>query len=68
MSATIGNLPEIASFLDAKTFTGDFRPVELKEYIKCGQTIYQIKRDLIGTDKLPLCIDRTLASNVSLFL
>ncbi|KAK3910562.1 Helicase POLQ-like [Frankliniella fusca] len=65
MSATIGNLPEIAAFLNAKTYTGDFRPVELKEYVKCGQTIYSIQRDLIGTDESPLCEERTLEANYS---
>lgn len=63
MSATIGNLNEIAKFLDAKTYTGDFRPVELKEYLKCGQTIYSIQRNLIGTDESPLLEERTLESN-----
>lgn len=43
MSATIGNLNEIAKFLDAEVYTRDFRPVELKEYIKCGSDILQIK-------------------------
>lgn len=42
MSATIGNLNEIAKFLDADVYTRDFRPVELKEYIKCGADILQI--------------------------
>lgn len=65
MSATIGNLQEISSFLNAKTFTGDFRPVELKEYMKCSQTIYSINRNLIGTEESPLSIERTLESTVS---
>lgn len=67
MSATIGNLQDIASFLDANTYTGDFRPVELKEYIKCGQTIYQIDRKLIGKvddSESPLIVERSLESNV----
>ncbi|KAJ1529775.1 hypothetical protein ONE63_006521 [Megalurothrips usitatus] len=65
MSATIGNLGEVASFLDAKTYTGDFRPVELKEYIKCDQTIYSIHRNLIGSNDSPLQIERTLESKYS---
>ncbi|XP_013106614.2 helicase POLQ-like [Stomoxys calcitrans] len=42
MSATIGNLSEISQFLKADVYTRGFRPVELKEYIKCGKDILQI--------------------------
>ena len=42
MSATISNLPEIARFLNADIYTRDFRPVELKEYIKIGSEILSI--------------------------
>ncbi|XP_034104144.1 helicase POLQ-like [Drosophila albomicans] len=42
MSATIGNLNEISMFLNADVYTRGFRPVELKEYIKCGKDILQI--------------------------
>ncbi|KAF7991406.1 hypothetical protein HCN44_002968 [Aphidius gifuensis] len=35
MSATIGNLAEIAEFLKADMYVENFRPVELKEYVKC---------------------------------
>ncbi|XP_068249203.1 helicase POLQ-like isoform X2 [Palaemon carinicauda] len=42
MSATIGNLQEMASFLDAKLFTGNFRPVALTEYVKIGDQIWEL--------------------------
>ncbi|XP_020715008.1 helicase POLQ-like isoform X1 [Ceratitis capitata] len=42
MSATIGNLTEVSTFLKADVYTRSFRPVELKEYIKCGNDILEI--------------------------
>lgn len=42
MSATIGNLNEISAFLKADVYTRGFRPVELKEYIKCGKDLLEI--------------------------
>ncbi|XP_058460834.1 helicase POLQ-like [Malaya genurostris] len=42
MSATIGNLNEIARFMSADIYCRDFRPVELKEYVKCGCDLLEI--------------------------
>ncbi|XP_055384286.1 helicase POLQ-like isoform X2 [Condylostylus longicornis] len=42
MSATIGNISEISNFLKADVYTRGFRPVELKEYIKCGRDILSV--------------------------
>lgn len=42
MSATIGNLEEICSFLRATLYSQNFRPVELIEYVKCGDSIFKI--------------------------
>ncbi|KAI9588682.1 helicase POLQ-like [Glossina fuscipes] len=42
MSATIGNLAELSKFLNADVYTRGFRPVELKEYVKCGCDILEI--------------------------
>ncbi|ALC43373.1 mus301 [Drosophila busckii] len=43
MSATIGNLNEISNFLNADVYTRGFRPVELREYIKCGTDVLEVK-------------------------
>lgn len=48
MSATIGNLPEIQTFLNAEIYRQEFRPVELKEYIKCGGNWLAVEKNPIG--------------------
>ncbi|XP_076767042.1 mutagen-sensitive 301 [Xylocopa sonorina] len=52
MSATIGNLDEIAEFLNADLYTGNFRPVEIKEYVKCDSNIWllDLKTEELLTD------------------
>ncbi|PAA73640.1 hypothetical protein BOX15_Mlig033108g1, partial [Macrostomum lignano] len=42
MSATLSNLDQLASCLKASLFTGNFRPVQLKEYVKIEDTIYRL--------------------------
>jgi len=44
MSATVGNLRELATFLDAELFTDSYRPVELKEYIKVERDVLEVKQ------------------------
>lgn len=66
MSATIGNLPELAQFLNADVYQKDFRPVELREYIKCGSDLVEIKKD--NSLENPFVYDRTVSFNVSTFL
>ncbi|GJQ83211.1 hypothetical protein Trydic_g18235 [Trypoxylus dichotomus] len=57
MSATIGNLPEICKFLNAEAYTRNFRPVELVEYVKCGDELAKInwnakdEEDLLNFEK-----------------
>nr|CAD7459173.1 unnamed protein product [Timema tahoe] len=45
MSATIGNLGEVATFLLADSFCRNFRPVELQEYIKLEDQVFSINWD-----------------------
>ncbi|XP_069355435.1 helicase POLQ-like [Maniola hyperantus] len=42
MSATIGNLPDIAKFLNADVYEKQFRPVELTEYVKLRDMLHRI--------------------------
>ncbi|XP_051906569.1 helicase POLQ-like isoform X1 [Hippocampus zosterae] len=42
MSATLGNIAELQTFLKAENYHDDFRPVRLKEYVKLGDGIYEV--------------------------
>uniref|UniRef100_A0A8C5AWI9 Helicase, POLQ like n=1 Tax=Gadus morhua TaxID=8049 RepID=A0A8C5AWI9_GADMO len=42
MSATLGNIKDIQKFLRAENYTNDFRPVQLSEYVKLSNTIYEV--------------------------
>ncbi|NXI79366.1 HELQ Helicase, partial [Rhipidura dahli] len=42
MSATLNNVGDLQKFLQAEYYTNDFRPVQLKEYIKIRDTIYAV--------------------------
>ncbi|XP_038589066.1 helicase POLQ-like isoform X1 [Micropterus salmoides] len=42
MSATLGNIEDLQTFLRAENYTNDFRPVQLKEYVKLQDTIYEV--------------------------
>ncbi|EFN77230.1 ATP-dependent DNA helicase HEL308 [Harpegnathos saltator] len=42
MSATIGNLKEIAQFLNADTYSQNFRPVKITEYVKCENCMWKV--------------------------
>jgi POLQ-like helicase len=43
-TATLQNKNEIAKFLNAVSYERDFRPVELKEYVKVDKAIYEVDR------------------------
>ncbi|CAJ1069888.1 hypothetical protein NFI96_018502%2C partial [Xyrichtys novacula] len=42
MSATLGNIQDLQTFLKAENYTNDFRPVHLKEYVKLNEFIYEV--------------------------
>nr|XP_022907396.1 helicase POLQ-like isoform X1 [Onthophagus taurus] len=52
MSATIGNLSEITTFLNADIYTRNFRPVELIEYIQCENNIAKINWSAADDDEM----------------
>ncbi|CAB3241306.1 unnamed protein product [Arctia plantaginis] len=62
MSATIGNLHEIAKFLRADVFQRQFRPVELVEYVKLGNMLHRIQWGEAGVEVIP---DRELVYDYS---
>jgi len=43
MSATVGNLREISTFLESELYTDSWRPVQLQEYIKVGRDIHKVQ-------------------------
>ncbi|XP_073093468.1 helicase POLQ-like isoform X6 [Manis javanica] len=42
MSATLNNVEDLQEFLQAEYYTSQFRPVELKEYLKINSSIYEV--------------------------
>uniref|UniRef100_A0A1A7WDJ9 Helicase, POLQ-like n=1 Tax=Iconisemion striatum TaxID=60296 RepID=A0A1A7WDJ9_9TELE len=42
MSATLGNIKDLQTFLRAENYTSDFRPVQLREYVKLSDSIYEV--------------------------
>merc|ERR1719341_439237 len=43
MSATVGNLKELSTFLEAELFTENFRPVKLVEHVVVGNDICEVR-------------------------
>lgn len=62
MSATIGNIQDIAKFLNADVFEKQFRPVELTEYVKLGDMLYK----MIWDNGLEIVPERKLEFDVSI--
>ncbi|KAM9142557.1 helicase POLQ-like isoform 1-T1 [Pangshura tecta] len=42
MSATLNNVGDLQQFLQAEYYSNNFRPVELKEYVKIQDSIYEV--------------------------
>ncbi|KAG8183223.1 hypothetical protein JTE90_005672 [Oedothorax gibbosus] len=42
MSATLSNMGDLQQFLNADIYQKDFRPIELKEYVKVGDELYEL--------------------------
>lgn len=42
MSATLGNMEDLTTFLGADIFVGSFRPVELREYVKVDNSVVEL--------------------------
>ncbi|KAM3874209.1 helicase POLQ-like [Diretmus argenteus] len=42
MSATLGNIKDLQRFLRAENYTNNFRPVQLREYVKLNDSIYEV--------------------------
>lgn len=67
MSATIGNVNEVCSFLDATVYSKNFRPVELTEYVKCSNEIARINWN--HEDESDLLVEhKKVDFNVKLFI
>ena len=50
MSATLSNFEDLANFMEAEVAKDQFRPVELKEYVKLDRTLYDATE--VSTRKL----------------
>lgn len=54
MSATFPNLSQIARWIDAELYVTDFRPIQIREYIKTldSQLFFQLERTPDGESNL----------------
>lgn len=66
MSATVGNLQQLAKFLQAELFTDKFRPVDLEENIKVGRDILSVQKNCAVNDqfKFKRKVDKEAISSI----
>ena len=50
MSATLSNIQDLCDFMRAEIYCSDFRPVELKEYIKIEDNIFEVNQSALCPD------------------
>ncbi|XP_022092719.1 helicase POLQ-like isoform X2 [Acanthaster planci] len=50
MSATLSNIQDLCIFMRAEVYCSDFRPVELKEYIKIEDNIFEVNQSALCPD------------------
>ncbi|XP_076193173.1 helicase POLQ-like isoform X2 [Aptenodytes patagonicus] len=64
MSATLNNVADLQKFLQAEYYTNNFRPVELKEYIKIRDTIYAVDSKTENGFTFSRCLNFKYSSNL----
>ncbi|KAA0202522.1 hypothetical protein HAZT_HAZT007355 [Hyalella azteca] len=52
MSATLSNLDQLGQFLGAELYTGNFRPVKLRQFVKLNDTISEINPAALTDEEL----------------
>ncbi|XP_056424742.1 helicase POLQ-like isoform X2 [Hyla sarda] len=64
MSATLNNVDELQRFLKADFYTDNFRPVELKEYVKLRDSIYEVDNKAENNFTLSRVLNYKYSSNM----
>ncbi|XP_040273935.1 helicase POLQ-like [Bufo bufo] len=64
MSATLNNVDELQQFLKADYYTDNFRPVELKEYVKLRDSIYEVDNKAENNFTLSRVLNYKYSSNM----
>ena len=63
LSATVPNAGQFAQWLRAELFRADFRPVHLKEYVKCGREILVPVAQTAGSSHVPRIVSMLAQPN-----